>query len=214
MKCKSYKGMFISIEGTDGCGKSTQIPLIKEYLEKNGHDIVVVREPGGTAISEKIRNILLDKDNTGMFTKTEILLYAAARAQIVEEVILPALEAGKTIICDRFVDSSYAYQGFGRDSDLEEIIGLNEFATSQIMPDITFFMDISPELAFERRMAAAAADRIESEGLSFQVSVYAGFHALAKRFPERIKVIDATQDVDSVFSHIKEYIILLGGQKS
>ncbi len=209
-----YKGLFISIEGTDGCGKSTQIPLIKEYMEGAGHNVVVMREPGGTAISEKIRSILLDTGNTAMSTKTEILLYAAARAQIMEEKIIPALKEGKTVICDRFVDSSYAYQGFGRDSDLEEIIRINKFATSGVMPNITFFMDISPKVALKRRMAAAATDRIENEGMDFQVHVHAGFHALAKRFPERIKVIDATQDVNSVFSKIKEYIILLGGQKS
>ena len=145
------KGIFITFEGIDGCGKSTQCELLKDYLTDNGKDFIFVREPGGTVIGERIREILLDKKNTQMTARTELMLFEAARAQITDEVIRPALEEGKTVICDRFFDSSSAYQGKARGMGMEFVSDLNMAATGGLKPDITFFFDISAEEALERR---------------------------------------------------------------
>ena len=155
------RGKFITIEGTDGSGKSTQIELLMDYLRKKGADVIFTREPGGTQISEKIREIILDVDNSEMTGITEALLYAAARSQHVEEKIIPALEAGKIIICDRFVDSSIAYQGAARGLGAEKIMGINEAALHGIMPDMTLFFDLSPEKGILRKKNERALDRLE-----------------------------------------------------
>jgi dTMP kinase len=201
-----HHGLFITFEGTDGSGKTTQIFNLEKFLRAKGYITLLLREPGGTRIGEKIRRIVLDNANTGMSGIAEMLLYAAARAQLVDEVIRPSLEAGKCIICDRYIDSSYAYQGFGRGLNPDTIENVNNVAVGGTMPDITFFLDISPEEALKRRLAASGADRIENEKPEFHRRVYEGYKKLAAKYPERIKTIDARQDPDEVFSEIRDSI--------
>lgn len=200
------RGKFITIEGTDGSGKSTQIELLMDYLRKKGADVIFTREPGGTQISEKIREIILDVDNSEMTGITEALLYAAARSQHVEEKIIPALEAGKIIICDRFVDSSIAYQGAARGLGAEKIMGINEAALHGIMPDTTLFFDLSPEKGILRKKNERALDRLEKEKMDFHEKVYEGYKNLCKKYPERIKPIDADRSIDEVHSEVIEVI--------
>lgn len=200
------KGLFISVEGTDGCGKSTQIPMISKYLENKGYVVNVLREPGGTITGEKIREILLDPLNTDIRDMTEILLYAAARAQIMQEKIKPYLLAGEIVICDRFVDSSLAYQGYGRKVDINVIIDINKIALDGVMPDITLFFDMPPDIAMKRRLSTGYTDRIENESIEFHRRVYEGYKALAYRFKDRIKTINAQKTVDEVFNEIIIYL--------
>lgn len=200
------RGKFITIEGTDGSGKSTQIELLMDYLRKKGADVIFTREPGGTQISEKIREIILDVDNSEMTGITEALLYAAARSQHVEEKIIPVLEAGKIIICDRFVDSSIAYQGAARGLGAEKIMGINEAALHGIMPDMTLFFDLSPEKGILRKKNERALDRLEKEKMDFHEKVYEGYKNLCKKYPERIKPIDADRSIDEVHSEVIEVI--------
>lgn len=200
------KGFFISIEGSDGSGKSTQIERLKEYLIEKKVDAVFLREPGGTNIGEKIRDVILDVSHKKMADVTEMLLYAAARAQLVNEVIIPALETGKTVVCDRFVDSSYAYQSFARGLKLEDVRKVNDLAICGIMPDLTLFFDISPEEALARRHNASEADRLELESSQFHRDVYRGYKFLAEESPERIKVIDARKSMDSVENEVRSLI--------
>lgn len=202
------RGKFITIEGTDGSGKSTQIELLMDYLRKKGADVIFTREPGGTQISEKIREIILDVDNSEMTGITEALLYAAARSQHVEEKIIPAIEAGKIIICDRFVDSSIAYQGAARGLGAEKIMGINEAALHGIMPDMTLFFDLSPEKGILRKKNERALDRLEKEKMDFHEKVYEGYKNLCKKYPERIKPIDADRSIDEVHS---EVIVVIDG---
>lgn len=199
------KGIFITFEGIDGCGKSTQCELLKNYLNDAGKEFIFVREPGGTVIGERIREILLDKKNSQMTARTELLLFEAARAQITDEVIRPALEEGKTVICDRFFDSSSAYQGMARGMGMEFVSGLNMAATGGLAPDITFFFDISAEEALERRgKRGEASDRIELAGLKFQEDVRRGYLELAKSSGGRIVTIDARLGIDEIFGQVKE----------
>ncbi len=200
-------GLFITVEGTDGSGKTTQIQLMKQYLENMGYQVILTREPGGTQVSEKIRDLVLDKENSDIAPITEMILYAASRAQHVSKLIKPALEEGKVVICDRFVDSSYAYQGFGRNIDLKAIADVNRIAVDGIIPDITFFLDIDVETAIKRRVAATEADRIEQEKLDFHKNVYDGYKKLSVLYPERIKTIDAQRTVEEIADDIKEYLI-------
>lgn len=206
------EGFFITIEGTDGSGKSTQIGLIKKYLEGKGHDVVLTREPGGTNISEKIRNIILDTGNAEMGDMTEMLLYASARAQLVSEIIKPAVDGGKIVICDRFVDSSYAYQSFGRGIDLKVVEDTNRIAMNGVEPDITFFFDIDPEIAMKRRRNASVADRIEKEKMEFHRRVYEGYKRLIELYPERIKRIDAGLGIKEVFGQIEQWLCRLNNK--
>ena len=202
------RGLFITLEGGDGAGKSTQIKNIKSFFEKKGLVVVHTREPGGTSISEKLRDILLDSENTEMEDVTEMLIYAAARAQHVREFVMPALERGQIVICDRFVDSSIAYQAFGR--GLGDMVGVvNDYATAGLAPDITFWMDIDPKAGKERVSKMGDFDRLESEELDFHYSVYGGYKALAEICPERIKRIDASKSVDEISEDIKAYLIEL-----
>lgn len=191
-------GLFVTFEGIDGCGKTTQIKLLKEYLENKNKKVVLIREPGGTKISESIRKIILNVENSEMVDTCEMLLYAAARAQLVEQVIKPNLELGAIVLCDRFVDSSYVYQGFARGLGLEKVETINKFAMNNVVPDITFFFDISPEISLQRRMKVSSADRIEKETLDFHKKVYEGYRYLAKKYPERIKTINANCDIETV----------------
>lgn len=198
------KGTFITFEGIDGCGKSTQCEMLKDYLKERGVDFIFVREPGGTVIGERIREILLDKKNSQMTSRTELLLFEAARAQITDEVIKPALEEGKIVLCDRFFDSSSAYQGMARGMGMEFVSDLNMAATGGLKPDITFFFDISAEEALERRCKRGeASDRIELAGLKFQEDVRAGYLELAKSSEGRIITIDATKGIEEIFEVVK-----------
>ena len=200
------KGLFITFEGIDGCGKSTQLELLKEDFRKEGLDFIEVREPGGTAVGEKIRNILLDRQNDSMTRMAELLLFEAARAQITEEVIIPALESGKHVICDRFYDSTSAYQGYANKMGRDLTDFLNVKATSGVSPDLTFLLDIDPRTAYERRTGRdGEEDRIEMMGLAYQEAVREGYLELAKG-EERIKVLDADRTPEVIYKDIHDLI--------
>jgi dTMP kinase len=200
------RGLFITFEGTDGSGKTTQIKLAEEYMKKLDREVVLSREPGGTKVSELIRDLILSPENTGIVPLTETILYAASRAQHVEQLIKPALEAGKIVICDRFVDSSYAYQGGGRGVDLKIIADVNRIAIEGVIPDITFFLDIDPDVALQRRINATGADRIEQENIDFHRRVYSGYKKMALLYPERIKTIDARRTIEEISSEVNGYL--------
>ena len=190
------KGLFITLEGPDGSGKSTQIEYLREYFHGKGIETVLTREPGGTEIGEKLRDIILDKGNCEMCDMTEALLYAASRAQHVNQLIKPALEAGKVVVCDRFIDSSIAYQGYGRKlGDAVRVI--NELAVDGCMPDLTFFMEISPEIG-KSRIKSESQDRLEQEKIEFHNRVYAGYREIARFYPARFAEIDAARDKLSI----------------
>ncbi|MHB8063314.1 MAG: dTMP kinase [Ruminiclostridium sp.] len=199
-------GIFITFEGTDGSGKTTQIMLMEKYMREKGYEVVLSREPGGTKVSELIRDLVLDPENTEIVPLTEMILYAASRAQHVAQVIKPAIEAGKIVICDRYVDSSYAYQGGGRGVDLKMIADVNRVAIDGMSPDITFFLDIDPEIAIKRRIDATGADRIEKEKMDFHRRVYDGYRKMALLFPDRIKTINADKSINEISSEINEYL--------
>lgn len=185
-------GLFISFEGIDGCGKSRQAQLLAAYLQQQGHKVLLTREPGGCPVAEKIREVLLDPRNTAITPRTEALLYAAARAQHVEEVIRPALAAGTIVICDRYLDSSLAYQGSGRQLGYDTVEQVNTFATGGLLPDITFFLDVGPEEALQRRHARTTTDRLESAGMEFQKQLYHEYIRLQESHPTRIRRINAS----------------------
>lgn len=195
-------GLFITMEGTDGAGKTTQIKLLEEYLIHKGYKVVCTREPGGTPISEKIREIIIDKNNTEMTDMTEALLYAAARAQHVDEVILPALKEGGIVISDRFVDSSVVYQGFARSIGERLIKNINKYAVGDLEPDITFFLKLKPEDGLTRKRNQAELDRLEAEKFSFHQRVYDGYVRLSKRCKSRIQVVDALKPVEEIHNVI------------
>jgi dTMP kinase len=191
--------MFISFEGTEGVGKTTLIRRIFEYLQTQGQDVVLTREPGGTPMAEKIRNLLLSVDEEPMANDTELLLMYAARAQHVQQVIAPALAAGKTVLCDRFTDASFAYQCAGRGLSAEKLALLNDHFVS-IMPQLTFWLDAPTELGMSRARARGALDRFEQEKAIFFEKVRAGYADLHQQQPARIKRLDATQSADQVFA--------------
>lgn len=190
---------FITLEGVDGCGKSTQARLLASALEHAGHDVLLLREPGGVAISERIRTILLDPANEAMDDTCELLLYEAARAQLVHEVVRPALAAGTIVVCDRFFDSTTAYQSFAGTVSRETAEAANAIAVGVTRPTLTFVFDIDPEVA-QARTAARAADRMEAKGLAYQQKVAEGFRTIAREEPGRVRVIDAAPGVDTVFA--------------
>ncbi len=198
----SSRGLFITVEGIDGCGKSTQARLIAAALEAAGHDVLRLREPGGAKISEQIRAILLDPANAEMGDVCELLLYEAARAQLVHQVIRPALAAGKTVVCDRFYDSTTAYQAFADGLDRNMVSQANELAVDGCRPDLTLVFDLPVEDALRRRSGREAEDRLELKGLEFQERVAAGFRAVAADEPDRVKLIDAGGSIAEVFSGV------------
>lgn len=198
----SSRGLFITVEGIDGCGKSTQARLIAAALEAAGHDVLRLREPGGVKISEQIRAILLDPANAEMGDACELLLYEAARAQLVHQVIRPALAAGKTVVCDRFYDSTTAYQAFADGLDRNMVSQANELAVDGCRPDLTLVFDLPVEDALRRRSGREAEDRLELKGLEFQERVAAGFRAVAADEPGRVKLIDAGGSIAEVFSGV------------
>ena len=203
------KRYFITFEGAEGSGKSTQIRNAVAFLKKKGRSVLMLREPGGTRISEAIRSILLDKDLKEMGPVTELLLYLAARAQIVHEKILPALKKGKVVICDRFEDSTKAYQGFGRKIPLEAIEGASKLVRGTLKPDLTFLLDIDIAKGLKR---GGRHDRIEREALSFHERVRRGFLALAKKEPGRMVVLDAHEPVEAVSQKVRERLERVFGQ--
>lgn len=197
------KGFFITVEGTDGSGKSTQFKLIKEYLESRSYEVVCLREPGGTYIGEKVRELTLDPENSGMDPVTEMLLYASSRAQLVSEIIAPSLEEDKIVLCDRYVDSSMAYQGFGRGIPLEYIKMVNDIATRGIQPDITLFFDVEPCISMKR---INANDRMEMECEDFHTRVYEGYRKLSNENAGRIKSFDCCKSIDEVFAEVRKVL--------
>ncbi len=194
--------MFISFEGLDFCGKTTQSKLLVERLQSIGKEILYLREPGGTLISEKIRDILLDLRHLEMTPKAELFLFSAARTQLVSQTIRPALAQGKYVVCDRFFDSTTAYQGFGRNIGLEEVSAINSIAVEGTIPDITVFMSVPIEELLRRQAIKKGIDRMESSGIRFYEQVLKGFHTIAEAEPNRFVIVDGTQSVETVHNTI------------
>ena len=204
------KGKFITFEGCDGCGKSTQLKRLAGFLEENGVAHIFTREPGGGRISEGIREILLNGKNAEMSDECEALLYAASRAQHIRDRIAPAMEEGTLVVCDRYVDSSFAYQAYARGLGMEFVSKINAFALEQFLPDLTFFINLSPEDAFARKHGADENDRIEQAGLAFHKKVYEGYLAVAKAYPDRVVVLDGKQSIEKIAQDVQETLIARG----
>ena len=198
------RGLFITLEGPDGAGKTTQIGLIRQFLEDRDETVRLSREPGGTKISEKLREIVLDKENGEMADTTEMLIYAASRAQHVAEKIRPALDRGVMVICDRFVDSSIAYQGYGRDLG-DQVRIVNEYAIAGTRPDITFFLDLDPAVG-RARIGRDIQDRLEREKMDFHYKVYEGYQAICKANLDRVIRIDADRPAEEVWADIRAHL--------
>ena len=201
---------FITIEGCEGVGKTYQTRLLKQYCEENGYNVVFTREPGGSEIAEQIRRILLDANNSEMDDLCEAFLYAASRIQHLKDIVKPALEEGKVVFCDRYVHSSYVYQGLGRGLGLEKIVKLNELAVGEYMPEFTIFLDLSPENAFLRKGGADKTDRMEAVEYAFHVKVYEGYKRLIAEHPERFEVIDASGTVEQTQAKLREILFKRG----
>ena len=203
------KGKFIVFEGGEGSGKSTILEMIYEFLIESGIDCIKTREPGGIKISEDIREIILDKNNTEMDRKTEALLYAAARRQHLVEKVIPALNNGKVVLCDRFIFSSLAYQGYARKINVNEIFEVNKFAIGEYMPDLNILFDISPEIGLARinKNKDREVNRLDLEKLDFHNTVREGYKNLAKENQEKFEVINAEKSIDEVFNNVKNIIL-------
>ncbi|MBO5384753.1 dTMP kinase [bacterium] len=197
------KGLFITFEGADGCGKTTQLNLLKDYLENNGYEVVLTREPGGKGLGEKVREILLNYDGE-VSNRCESFLFLADRAQNIDIIVNPAIEQGKIVLCDRHTDSSVAYQGYGRGLDINQINTLNNLATNNKKPDLTLVFDVDIETSMQR--VGNEKDRMESAGKDFFNRVRNGYLELAKQEPERIKVIDSTKSIQEVQKDVLEII--------
>ena len=202
--------MFITFEGPDGSGKSTVIKAVYERLINDGYSVILTREPGGTPIAEKIRDIILDNSNTALDARTEALLYAASRRQHLVEKIWPAIKEGKIVLCDRFLDSSLAYQGEGRKLGIENILNVNLFATENTYPDLTLFFNISPEEGLKRvsKDKKRVADRLDNENANFHQEVYNGFLKVNSMYKDRIQVVDATKSLNEVIENAYKIIKL------
>ncbi len=198
------KGCFITIEGGEGAGKSTIIERLVKQLSERGQAVVMTREPGGIAIAEQIRGIVLDRANTAMDARTEALLYAAARRQHLVEKVIPAIEQGKLVICDRFVDSSLAYQGHARQLGIEEVWDINRFAIQELMPDLTIYVDVSPQIGLARiaRSDIREVNRLDLESLDFHNKVREGYHLLLAKFPDRMLRIDGERTLEQVYRDV------------
>ena len=200
-------GLFITFEGPEGSGKTSVIKGIKTYFEDNNIDYITTREPGGIKIAEDIRNIILDKENTMMDAHAEALLFAASRSQHFYEKVKPALEKGKVVLCDRFIDSSLAYQGYARGLGFDEVYEINKFAIGNILPDLTIFIDVPPSVGLERVFNnTRKVDRLDLEKIDFHERVYEGYQEVAKRFPERFISVDGTNTVEVVIKDTLEVI--------
>lgn len=205
---KNKRGVFITFEGCEGCGKTTQIGLLSERLQKANKEILVTREPGGTPVGEMVRRILIGNEVSNMCPETELLLFAASRAQLVREVLIPELQRGKFILCDRFLDSTTVYQGVARQLAQGPVKAINDFAVGNLMPDLTIVLDIPAEeshLRVQRRINSIP-DRIEKESINFYAAVREGYLYLAKELPERLVLIDGSKDVTNVSNAIWEAV--------
>ncbi|MDM5335937.1 dTMP kinase [Fictibacillus enclensis] len=205
-------GLFITIEGPDGSGKSTQIKKLAEFLLENSIPFILTREPGGTAVSDRIRSLILDPAHPEMADETEVLLYAASRAQHVKEKIVPALQEGKLVLCDRFVDASVAYQAYGLGIPVEDVTRINRFATGGLKPDRSYLIDVAPEIGRQRmvsRYSGEGLDRIEQKELDYHERVRSGFQKIYEENRERFLLVDGNQTVDEVFDEIIKDIKLL-----
>ncbi|MGL5649492.1 MAG: dTMP kinase [Clostridium sp.] len=203
------KGLFVVFEGGEGSGKSTMLEMTYEWLRENGHDCIKTREPGGIKISEKIREIILDVKNTTMDGRTEALLYAAARRQHLVEKVIPALNEGKIVLCDRFVDSSLAYQGYARGLGIDEVFEINRFAISDCMPNVSILFDIRPEVGLERIMKNRGREinRLDLEAIDFHNKVREGYNKIYENNKDRIKKINAENTIEQVFEEIKSIFL-------
>lgn len=195
------KGIFITFEGADGCGKTTQLNLLREYLEKQGVQVVVTREPGGKGLGERIRDILLNYEGE-VSSQAEAFLFLADRAQNIDVIVKPAVEEGKIVLCDRHIDSTIAYQGYGRGVDIERLRMLNSLATNNFIPDLTYVFDIDVETSSKR--VGKNKDRMESAGVEFFEKVRNGYLELAKEEPDRVKVINSADTIENIFEQVKE----------
>ena len=202
-------GLFVTFEGIDGSGKSTQANALLRKVQEEGYNAVLFREPGGTRISEQIRQILLSTKHSEMDSLTEVMLYSAARAQLTVEMILPGLKENDIVICDRYFDSTTAYQGYGRGIDLEFVDALVKEAAKKLWPDVTFFVDVDAELAESRSGTMGRPDRLELETKEFKFRVIKGFKEIAKREPERVIILDGNEKVDAIAEKAWKHISLL-----
>ncbi|KPV59489.1 thymidylate kinase [Paenibacillus sp. A3] len=202
------RGFFITVEGGEGAGKTSAIHAILEQVKMRGYDVLSTREPGGIPIAEQIRSVVLDRNNTEMDPRTEALLYAAARRQHLAEKVIPALEAGKVVVCDRFIDSSLAYQGYARELGMDEVFAINRFAIGDWMPDLTVFMDVRPEIGLGRIRAdqGREVNRLDLESMTFHNKVREGYLQVLRRFPERVIRVDAERELDEVLEDIGQML--------
>jgi dTMP kinase len=199
------RGIFITMEGPEGAGKTTITQMLGKALQQEGYQVLLTREPGGVPISEQIREVILNKDNTAMDSRTEALLYAAARRQHLVEVVMPELERGGIVLCDRFIDSSLAYQGHARGLDMEEVYNINKFAIGDMMPDATLFFDIDPEEGLRRIQSNGEREvnRLDLEALDFHKKVCEGYQFIINRWKDRFIIVDAGRTIDEVFEETK-----------
>jgi dTMP kinase len=201
------KGLFITFEGPDGSGKTTVATAVCERLKEKGYEVIHTREPGGIAISEDIRKIILDPKNTSMDPKTEALLYAASRRQHLVEKVFPAIKEGKIVICERFLDSSLAYQGYGRKLGFDEVLSINMFAIDNTYPDLTIYLDVDEQVGLDRLADRSFKDRLDQESIEFHHLVSEGYREVLRRFKDRISIVDASQDKESVIQDSLDLII-------
>jgi len=199
--------MFITLEGPEGSGKTSQLPFLAEALRKEGYDLITTREPGGTAIGDQIRKVLFDLGNKSMQPRSEILLFQASRAQLVEEVIRPALAAGKVVLCDRYADSTLAYQGYGHRVDLDTLKEVINFATGGLKPELTMFLDISVEEGLKRRNHGGDWNRLDDYDKEFHARVYAGYQNLITAEPQRWVVVDADRSTEAVARDLRSLVL-------
>lgn len=199
--------MFITLEGPEGSGKTSQLPGLAEVLRSQGYELLTTREPGGTSIGDQIRGVLFDLENKGMNPRTEILLFQASRAQLVEEVIRPALSAGTIVLCDRYADSTLAYQGYGHGVDLEMLRGIVTFTTGGLKPDLTVFLDVPVEEGLKRRTAGGDWNRLDDYDLAFHRRVRAGYEELIAAEPARWVVIDASRPPEAVATELQKVVL-------
>ena len=200
------RGLFITFEGPDGSGKTTVCSEVFAKLKEDGYDVIHTREPGGIEIAEKIRKIILDPSNTDMDERTEALLYVASRRQHLVKKVLPALKEGKIVVCERFVDSSLAYQGYGRKIGFEEVLKINEFAIEGLFPDLTIYLDVDEKTGLKRIESRSFKDRLDLEDLEFHHLVHEGYEKVLEVFKDRIKVVDAARPLDEVIEKAYEII--------
>jgi dTMP kinase len=198
--------MFITLEGPEGSGKTSQIPSLHDYLTKAGYRVFCTREPGGTSIGDQIREVLLADKNTDMHPRSEILLFQASRAQLVEQIIIPRLEQGEIVLCDRYADSTLAYQGYGHQMNLEQLRTIVDFATGGLKPDLSILLDVEVEVGLSRRQKDGGVNRLDAFALEFHRRVQAGYHQLVAAEPARWRVIDASQSPEQVQQDLRATI--------